>query len=128
MNTKSQHRISTHESGVIGENIASDFLLHNKYTIIERNWRTKHGEIDIISLEDDVLVFVEVKRLPSGNVETLNHILGKAKQKRIVETAKYFIQKHRQYSNNYIRFDVLVIDMPDYEPVYHIKNAFSEPV
>ena len=128
MNTKFPLKISSHDSGIIGENTASDFLLTNKYTIIERNWRTKHGEIDIIALEADVLVFVEVKRLPSGNIETLNHLLGKAKQKRIAETAKCFLQKHRQYSNSYIRFDVLVIDMPDYEPVYHIKNAFSEPL
>ena len=72
------------------------------------------------------MVFVEVKALPRGNAETLSHELDARKQKRIIETAKFFLTKHRQYSNSKIRFDVIVIDMPDFPPVYHIKNAFSE--
>ena len=120
--------MSTRESGIDGENKAAAFLLSSNYAIIERNWRTKQGEIDIIALDGDILVFAEVKKIPNGTIDTLSHILGKTKQKRIVETAKCFLQKHRQYSNSLIRFDVLVIDMPEFEAVHHIINAFSEQV
>ena len=56
----------------------------------------------------------------------LSSVLGEQKQKRIVKTAKHFLLKHRQYSNSYVRFDVIVIDMPGLPELYHIENAFME--
>ena len=119
---------STRTIGTSGENKAADFLLSRGYEIIARNWRTRYGEIDIIALYEGILVFAEVKTLPSGDLETLSHELNLRKQKRIIETAKFFLAKYRQYSNSKIRFDVLVVDMPQFEPVYHIADAFSELV
>ena len=116
------------QRGIDGEQKAVDYLISKNYTILHRNWRTKKGEIDIIAKIDDTIVFVEVKTLPSGNLETLEHILGKIKQKRIAETTKCFLNLYRQYNNSYIRFDVIVIDMPGFDSVYHIENAFSEPL
>ncbi len=117
---------STRNIGNSGEEKAAVFLLSQGYEIVERNWRTRSGEIDIIALTKDILVFVEVKTLPSGNLETLEHELNKRKQKRIIETAKFFLLKHRKYSNSKIRFDVVVVDMPGFESVYHIQDAFAE--
>lgn len=117
---------STHEKGVIGEDKACDFLISSQYQIIERNFRTRNGEIDIIACKDDTLVFVEVKSLPHGDVETLAAELNIKKQQKIIKTAKCWLQKHRRYSNGYIRFDVLALDVPGLEPVHHIINAFSE--
>ena len=114
--------------GAAGEQKAADFLESKKYHIIFRNWRTRYGEIDIIAETGDTIVFAEVKTLPSGNIQTLEKELGRMKQKRIVETAKCFLSKYRQYNCRYIRFDVLVVDMPNFESVYHIENAFSEYV
>lgn len=114
--------------GAEGEQRASDYLEKKGYHIIARNWRTRRGEIDIIAETGETVVFAEVKTLPSGNIQTLEKELGLLKQKRIVETAKCFLVKYRQYNCKYIRFDVLVVDMPDFEPVYHIENAFSEYV
>lgn len=98
----------------------------NKYEIVARNFRTRSGEIDIIAAKDEVLVFVEVKTLPSGNLETLSHELNERKRKRILETAKIFLLNNRKYNNSKIRFDVAVIDMPGLDSVYYISNAFSE--
>lgn len=119
---------STRSIGNSGEDRAADFLLSNGYQIVERNWRTRYGEIDIIALHNEILVFLEVKTLPSGGLETLSHELNSRKQKRIIKTAKLFLVNHRQYNNSKIRFDVIVIDMPGLDPVYHISNAFSELV
>ena len=70
------------QRGVDGEQKAVDYLISKNYKILHRNWRTKRGEIDIIATIDDTIVFVEVKTLPSGNLETLEHILGEIKQKK----------------------------------------------
>lgn len=114
------------EIGKAGEDKAAEYLKENGYKIIERNWHTRFGEIDIIAQKNDIIVFVEVKTLPNGDAETLERVLGKHKQKKILETAKCFLNKYRQYSNSIIRFDVLVVDMPGFPLVYHIENAFSE--
>ena len=112
--------------GKEGEKKAEAYLLRQGYTIVARNWRKRSGEIDIIAEKDGVLVFAEVKTLPHSSAETLQHVLGTVKQKKIIETAKCFLLENRQYNNSYIRFDVFVIDVPLYAPVYHIENAFSE--
>ena len=118
--------MNTKEIGNNGENKAADYLIEKGYSILERNWRTKTGEIDIIALKDETLVFIEVKSLPNGTNELLQTELNRGKLQRIVKTSKRFLLKHRQYSNSYVRFDVIVIDMPGYPDVYHIKNAFTE--
>ena len=123
---KSNSELSTREKGNLGEDRAVNFLLSQKYEILDRNYRIRTGEIDIIALKDDFLVFVEVKSLPHGNIETLAHELGPIKQKKIIKTSKSYLQNHRQYSNRLIRYDVLAIDVPGLDPVHHIVNAFSE--
>lgn len=117
---------STKVVGSDGEEKAAAFLVSGGYGIVSRNWRTKRGEIDIIAEKDGVLVFCEVKTLPSGNLETLSHELNFRKQKRIIETAKFFLLSNRKYNDSKIRFDVLVVDMPGFAPIYHIQDAFAE--
>lgn len=113
-------------TGLEGENRACSFLEKNGYSVVARNYRIRQGEIDIIVQKENTLVFVEVKTLPQGYPELLLHVLSEKKQKRIIKTAKRFLSIYRQYSNNYIRFDVIVVDMPGFPPVYHIENAFAE--
>ena len=118
--------MNTKITGNAGENKAAEYLEEHGFTIISRNFRTKGGEIDIIALKDDVVVFVEVKSLPNGTPELLQTELNSRKLQRIVKSSKCFLLKHRQYSNSYIRYDVIVIDMPGYPKAYHIENAFTE--
>ena len=114
------------QKGKEGEKKAENYLKEQGYVIVCRNWRARRGEIDLIAEKDGTLVFAEVKTLPASTLETVEHVLGGIKQKKIIETAKCFLLENRQYSNSYIRFDVLIVDVPFYPPVYHIKNAFSE--
>lgn len=109
-----------------GERRAADFYEKNGYQIVGRNFRTRFGEIDLIAQKGETLVFSEVKALPGGNSEILAEELGQRKRRKIIETAKYFLKNHRQYSNKLIRFDAVVIDMPGFESVHLIENAFSE--
>jgi len=118
--------MNTKKTGDEGEIRASKYLLSKGFEIIWRNWRTKGGEIDIIALKSDILVFVEVKTLPNGTMDMIQRELNYQKRQRIIKTSKRFLLKHRQYSNNYVRYDVIVLDMPGFEAVYHIENAFTE--
>lgn len=127
-NSVEKNNISSHVIGDKGENRACSYLESKGYRILFRNYRTKKGEVDIIAEYQEFIVFVEVKTLPSGNIDTLSWELNKRKQQRIIETTKFFLSNYRQYNNRKIRFDVLVIDMPGFDPVYHIPNAFSEIV
>ena len=114
------------ETGNSGENRCCEFLKKNGYEIIQRNYRESSGEIDVIAIKNETIVFVEVKTLPNATLDMLQKVLNTEKQKRIVKTAKRFLINHREYSNSYLRFDVIIIDMPGLPPVYHIENAFTE--
>ena len=118
--------MNTKERGNRGEEKAASYLISKGFSIIERNWRTKGGEIDIIAYKNDILVFVEVKTLPNGTMDMIQRELNYQKRQRIIKTSKRFLLNHRQYSNSYVRYDVIVIDMPGFEEVYHIENAFTE--
>ena len=113
-------------TGHSGEDRASDFLAENGYTVIERNWRSTGGEIDVIATKNEILVFVEVKTMPNATEDMLQKVLGLQKQKRIIKTSKRFLINHREYSKYIVRFDVIILDMPGLPQVYHIENAFSE--
>ncbi|HQC27356.1 MAG TPA: YraN family protein [Treponemataceae bacterium] len=118
--------LSTSEKGKKGEERAVRYLVEKNYEILEQNWRTRKGEIDIIAKQDECVIFVEVKTIPKGNIDTLSRLLDKQKQEKILKTAKYYLENNRQYSNYYIRFDVLVMGLASLEEVYHIENAFLE--
>lgn len=112
--------------GSAGEALAAKMYSDKGFEIVARNYRIRSGEIDIIAEKDDLLVFSEVKALPGGDADVLASELGPRKQRKIVETAKYFLKNHRQYSNKIIRFDAVVVGLPGFESVHLIENAFSE--
>ena len=114
------------KTGNNGEERAAKFLAHAGYRVLERNYRSRYGEVDIIVCKDDTVVIVEVKTWPNGDFFSLAQAVGKQKQKRIIKTAKCFLAEHRQYNEYYVRFDLIALDMPGHDEIYHIENAFSE--
>ncbi len=110
------------DTGRSGEDLAAGMLESSGWTIVARNWRTKRGEIDIIGLDADTIAFIEVKTWPHGAVDDLDFVIDRRKRKRMVETAKCFLDTHRQYNGMYVRFDVVLVD----SGVHHLKDAFSE--
>lgn len=112
--------------GEEGEETAAKFLSDEGYQIIERNYRKRGGEIDIVAMDGETLVFVEVKNLPNGDAEMLSHVLNARKQQHIISTAKHFLLDYPKYENTYIRFDVIALNVPSLPKLYHIKNAFME--
>jgi putative endonuclease len=111
--------------GRLGEEKAALFLIEKNYTICEKNYWTKSGEIDIIAKKGDVLVFVEVKTWDTVSEESLEHVINYEKQKRMITISKYYLVKNPQYIDYNIRFDIIFLTLKS-EEIIHIKNAFSE--
>lgn len=110
------------EKGKRGELLAERILRENGYEIVERNFRSPFGEIDIVAKVDDVMVFIEVKRRDSKRFGSSLDALSGRKIDRIIRTAKYYIKKRKVKAQRF-RFDVVGIDG---EKVRILKNAFSE--
>lgn len=115
---------NTRTVGMDGEEFVAKSLEADGWELVARNWRTRRGEVDIIALERDTIVFIEVKTWPHGEACDLELAIGSVKRKRIVETAKCFLNTHRQYNGMYVRFDVVLVD----SGMHHLKDAFSERV
>ena len=107
-----------------GESLAALALQKKGMQVIGRNIRTKTGEIDLVVLDGEVMVFVEVKNWPAYGLENLAYGITGKKQRRIIETAKYFLAVHREYNYRSIRFDVIFL-RPG-EPMVHLVSAFME--
>jgi len=111
--------------GKKGENIAEAFLIKNRYKILERNLRTPFGEIDIIALDKDTLVFVEVKTRTSESFGPPHQSITYFKQQSIIRNAHYYLKRKKLYDMN-IRLDIISINLNDKDRVTklnHIKSA-----
>ncbi|KQC10542.1 MAG: hypothetical protein APR54_03065 [Candidatus Cloacimonas sp. SDB] len=108
-----------------GEDIAIQFLLENSYEIVKRNYYSNQGEIDIIALDDEELVFIEVKTRVR-DLETALASMSPTKCKKIIRTAEDFLSKNSRFEDHFTRFDLLVVILNSKEPViHHIKEAIS---
>lgn len=98
------------------------FLQEQGVEILEQNFRSKQGEIDIIGRDGEYLVFVEVKFRKSENRGNALSAVDLRKQKKICQVADYYRYLHHYGDNTAIRYDVVAIQ--DEEFVW-VKNAFS---
>jgi putative endonuclease len=111
--------------GKKGEEQATAALKDTGMEIIAQNVRSRDGEVDIVALDRDTIVFIEVKAWTAFGMENLQYGLDLKKQRKIIKTAKYFLSKNRQYSNMSIRFDVVFVNKTS---VTHLESAFVEGV
>ena len=112
--------------GNIGEDIAESFLISAGYKVIERNYNSKQGEIDIIAVSNDILVFIEVKTRSSTLFGLPEEAVTAKKQQHISKTAKYYLTKSKKYNNFCYRADIISILLSkDNTPIInHFIDAF----
>ena len=112
--------------GVRGEEIAVAFLKGQKFVIVERNFRCKGGEVDIVAREGKTLVFVEVKARRNEAYGPPQLAVTPFKQRQISKSALTWLAKHRLQEAS-ARFDVIAILLRDHEvpQIEHIRNAFE---
>lgn len=115
-------------TGELGEEIAANFLIARGFRILERNFRCKGGEVDIIARDpgDKSLVFVEVKARRGLSYGVPQLAVTPFKQRQISKAALTWLSKNRLHDTN-ARFDVIAIILaPDgRHKVEHIVNAFE---
>lgn len=110
--------------GKEGEDRAAKFLAKQGYKIIERNYRTRNGEIDLIALHQAELVFVEVKTRTSNAYGAPELAVNPRKQQRMIKAALGYI-KYKQLHQMPCRFDVVAINAASEQEVELIRNAFE---
>lgn len=109
--------------GIIGEKIAQGYLLNKEYEILETNFYTKRGEIDIIAKKDRCIIFIEVKTRTNLKFGTPAMAVNSIKKKHIKSVAKTFLHLHR-LNNCEVRFDVVEVFINEGKcEINHIEGA-----
>ena len=117
---------STKSIGDRFEKVAANYLKDQGVTLISKNFTAKYGEIDLIGLERDILVFFEVRARSSTNHGRPEETVTAQKQQRIRRTADKFLQTNTKYRNTLCRFDVISIVYSDTQhSIDWITNAFQ---
>ncbi len=112
------------EIGKQGEELAVQYLLGRNWTILERNWRSGHREVDIIAETGDEVIIVEVKARKRLGAERLEEHITRQKQKSLIRSAEAYL-KLKQLDKE-VRFDVILLTgEPGDFRLEHIEDAFS---
>lgn len=114
------------QTGIYGENAAARYLVNGGYRILVRNYRSRFGEIDIISQKDGFIVFTEVKTRTENSLLLPREAVDRKKRERIVKTAMCYLAKTS--SRLQPRFDVMEITIAKGSTrilhIQTIENAF----
>lgn len=115
-----------HELGSDGEAEACEFLKKIGYKMVEKNYRCKIGEIDIVANEGDELVFVEVKTRSQKLFGDPAEAVNEQKRNHIYRVAEFYVMKNKLESEK-MRFDVIEIYTQNgFKKVNLIKNAIID--
>ncbi|MDO4593912.1 MAG: YraN family protein [Tissierellia bacterium] len=110
------------EIGDYGERVAVKYLEKKGYTILERNYLKKTGEIDIIAKKDDIISFIEVKTRKNFQNSYASEAVNYYKQQRIIKTAQNYIVE-KNYLDLKLSFDVCEV-YTEIKKIKFIENAF----
>ncbi len=111
------------EIGYVYEKIAARYLEDKGYKVLDTNYNTRYGEIDLIAYKDSIYVFCEVKYRKDDSHGLPIEFVTDRKQDKLSRAAMFFIM-HNQIVESY-RFDVIGILGADGDQIVHIENAFK---
>ena len=109
--------------GEAAESLAADFLRRRGFTILERNYRCRFGEIDLVARGGELLVFVEVRGRRSEAFGGAAGSITAAKRRRLVAAARHYLATHRV--DRACRFDVVLVRGVE-QQVEWLPDAFGE--
>lgn len=119
--------LNNKETGKLGEHIARTFLLEKGYSILETNYNTRYGEIDIIAKDGRTVAFVEVKTRRSVSFGYPREAVDRYKQSKIKNMAEFYILRKKLF-NIPMRFDIIEVFLDEdnnAKAVSILKNAFE---
>lgn len=114
--------------GESGERLAADYLQKQGYEIVDRNVRRREGEMDLVAVDDDTLVFVEVKVRRPGGTGKAAESLSEAKKKRLSNLAMAYAADNPGRPES-LRIDLIAIDLKvdgSVGSVQHVKSAVEQ--
>lgn len=117
------------ELGAAAERIAAAHLSERGVEVLERNFRRRLGELDLVAREGETLLIVEVRTRSSGKYGGAAASIGGAKRRRLVRAAQQLLQRRRELARLRVRFDVIVVSsVEDPAPrVEWLRHAFDAP-
>ena len=120
-------RRDTRTVGFAAEELAYQYLQARGLRPVERNYRCRHGEIDLIMLDEKCLVFVEVRFRSAGAFSSAAVTVDRRKQSKLVRTADMFLATRPGMSSHTARFDVVGVDgcAKGRHTVEWIRDAFA---
>ncbi len=102
------------DTGKKGEELAATFFTNNGYTLLEKNWRTGHMEVDIIAAKNGMLHFIEVKCRSTKKFGKPEENVSRNKIKLLIDASAEYLHKNPEWQK--IQFDVLAITLHPSEP------------
>ncbi|MCR5655947.1 MAG: YraN family protein [Butyrivibrio sp.] len=113
------------EIGAYYESIVCDYLAENGIKILERNFRCKLGEIDIVAEDNGYISFIEVKYRAGSKYGTAEAAVDFRKQKTVCRVSDFYCKRYGLSENQPRRFDVAAVNVEDgAAKINYIKNAF----
>lgn len=111
------------ELGLWGEQYACDFILSKGYQIVDRNYKFKKNEVDIIARKEDFLIVIEVKTRQTAEIGEPWQAVTKNKQKQIIQVANHYVQTNKIILDT--RFDIISIVHNSFRTeLKHLEGAF----
>ncbi|MEY4588087.1 MAG: hypothetical protein RL497_163 [Pseudomonadota bacterium] len=125
MTASKPHKRTTKQQGDEAETWALHYVQQQGWSLVEANFRSTFGEIDLIVKQQQQLVFIEVKQRRSTQYGSAQAMVTTQKQQKIILTSQYFLQQFPQYQKYHLRYDVIAIDTQNATPVITwLPNAF----
>lgn len=119
------------ELGAVGERLVEEKYLAQGFQLLERNYVFRHGrqigELDLVFRKNNEIVFVEVKTRKSSSFGGPFEAVDVNKQRKLVRTAKLYLQLHPKFQNYNYRIDVAAVDIDNKQnPVIILENAIED--
>jgi len=111
-------------AGRRGEDLVAAELARQGAEIVARNFRCPGGEVDIVAVHGDLIRLVEVKRYRNHGIESLEYLIGRDKQRRVVCAARYVLARHQELSGMTVSFDVALVDAKS-NAITYVESAFD---
>lgn len=117
---------TSHQQGKLAEDRALSYLKKKGLKLLQRNFRSKQGEIDLIMRDHGVTVFIEIRARSNNSIIDALETIDQRKCARIIKTSEYYLLRHRPTSKDSYRFDIVIISGPlESAKIEWIKNAFE---
>ncbi|WP_160083454.1 YraN family protein [Pseudomonas sp. 8AS] len=110
------------DSGRVAETQARDHLLRHGLRLLAQNWRCRGGELDLVMLDGDTVVFVEVRYRRHAAWGGALESVDSRKQQRLIHAAQHFLQQESRWARQPCRFDVIALAPTQLD---WLKNAFE---